>query len=176
MFIFFFSTNFCYQLLYYNNGDWMKDIFKGLVMPLVLSMLFGFVCAKLVYSVYEDDVENKLSSSKIYLLQNGEYLTYDNMREENNGNNYVYYKDDEGYKTVVGITRDEDNIEKIKKLYSDSISVFEYYISNELINDKQNEYDVMLSNTNDLYEVREVVDNILNLYREDDTIRLVLVN
>ena len=154
----------------------MKDIFKGLVMPLVLSMLFGFVCAKLVYSVYEDDVENKLSSSKIYLLQNGEYLTYDNMREENNGNNYVYYKDDEGYKTVVGITRDEDNIEKIKKLYSDSISVFEYYISNELINDKQNEYDVMLSNTNDLYEVREVVDNILNLYREDDTIRLVLVN
>ena len=35
---------------------------------------------------------------------------------------------------------------------------------------------MMLASTNDLYEVKEVVDNILNLYREDDAIRLVLVN
>ena len=28
-------------------------------------------------------------------------------------NNYVYYRDDDGYKTVVGITRNEDNIDKI---------------------------------------------------------------
>ena len=138
-------------------------------------MIVGFICGKLVYSVYGDDVENKLSSSKLYLVQNGKYLTYDNMREENNGNNYVYYKDEEGYKTVIGITKNEDNIEKIKSLYNDSVKVEEYYVSSELLNDKQNEYDLMLANTDDVYEVKEVVDNILNLYREDDTIRLVLV-
>lgn len=154
----------------------MKKVIKGIFVPLVVSMLFGFICGKLVYSVYGDDVENKLSSSKIYLVQNGEYTTYDSMREENSGNNYVYYTDDEGYKTVVGITRDEANIEKIKSLYSDSVSVEEYYVSSELLNDKQNEYDLMLSNTDDIYEVKEVVDNILSLYREDDTIRLVLVD
>ena len=98
------------------------------------------------------------------------------MREENNGNNYVYYIDDDGYKTVVGITRDKDNVEKIKSLYSDSVKVEEYYVSTDLLNDKQNEYDLMLSNTDDVYEVREVVDNILSLYREDDTVRLVLMN
>ena len=43
-----------------------------------------------------------------------------------------------------------------------------------MLNDKQYEYDLLLSNTDDLYEVREVVDNILNLYREEDTIKLVL--
>ena len=139
-------------------------------------MLFGFVCGKLVYSVYDEEVESKLSSSRIYLVQNGKYTTYDSMREENSGNNYVYYMDEEGYKTVVGITRDEANVEKIKKLYSDSVSVEEYYVSSELLNDKQNEYDLMLSNTDDVYEVRKVVDNILSLYRKDDTIRLVLVN
>ena len=152
----------------------MKKVIKGIFVPLVVAVICGFVCGKLVYSVYGDDVENKLSSSKLYLIENGEYLTYDNMREENSGNNYVYYKDEEGYKTVVGITRDEDNIEKIKSLYSDSVRVEEYYISTEFLNDKQSEYDLQLANTDDVYEVREVVDNILNLYREDETIRLVL--
>ena len=145
------------------------------MIPLIISMLFGFVCAKLVYKVYDDEIGNKLSSSKLYLIQNGEYITYDNMREENSGNNYVYYKDEDGYKSIVGITKDVDNINKIKKLYSDSVSVSEYYISNELLNNKQNEYDSLLSDTEDINQVREVVDNILNLYREEDTIRLILV-
>ena len=161
--------------MYHYHGDDMNRIVKGILVPLVVSMLFGFVCGKLVYQVYGDKVENKLSSSRLYLVQNGEYLTYDSMREENSGNNYVYYKDEDGYKTVIGITKDEENIDKIKSLYSDTVKVEEYYVSNELLSAKQNEYDMMLSNTNDIYEVKEVVDNILNLYREDDTIKLVLV-
>lgn len=152
----------------------MKRILKSYLIPLIISVLFGFISAKLVYSVYNDEVENKLSSSKLYLIENGKYLTYDNMREENNGNNYVYYKDDDGYKTVVGITKDYDNIDKIKSLYSDSVKIEEYYISTELLDDKQKEYDLLLSKTDDVYEVKEVVDNILNLYREEDTIKLVL--
>ena len=152
----------------------MRKIIKGFLVPLGVSMMFGFMCGKMVYSVYEDDISNKLNSSKLYLVENGKYLTYDMMREENNGNNYVYYKDDEGYKTVVGITKNEDNIDKIKSLYSDDVRILEYYISSDMLDEKQNEYDIQLSNTKDIYEVREVVDNILNLYREEDTIKLVL--
>lgn len=153
----------------------MKRVIKGVFVPLVISMLFGFVCAKLVYKVYDDKLQSKLSSSKLYLIQNGKYLTYDTMREENNGNNYVYFKDEDGYKTVIGITKDVDNVNKIKKLYNDSVVVSEYYVSNELLNNKQDEYDMELASTNDIYEVKEVVDNILNLYREDNTIKLILV-
>ena len=154
----------------------MKKIIRVLFIPLVISMMFGFVFGKLLYGVYSEEIESKLSSSKLYLIQNGEYESYDMMREENNGNNYVYYMDDGGYKTVVGITRDESNVEKIKKLYSDIVSVEEYYISSEFLNDKQSEYDLILNNTDDVYEVKKVVDDILSLYREDDTVRLVLVN
>ena len=111
----------------------MKKIMKGFLIPLFVAMLFGFVSGKLVYSIYNEDIENRLSSSKIYLIENGEYLTYDMMREENNGNNYIYYKDDNGYKTVVGITKNEENIDKIKSLYSDSVKVEEYYISSNLV-------------------------------------------
>ena len=98
------------------------------------------------------------------------------MREDNNGNNYVYYQDEDGYKTVVGITMYYDNVDKIKKLYSDKLEVSEYYVSNDFFNNKQNEYDDELTNTNDIYEVKEVVDNILNLYRSDDSIKLISIN
>ena len=162
-------------MLYHYYGDDMKKIFRGVLVPLVISIMFGFICGKLVYKVYDEELENKLSSSKLYLIENGQYLTYDSMREENNGNNYVYYKDEDGYKTVIGITRDENNIDKIKSLYSDKMNVEEYYVSNELLNDKQDEYDEILNNTDDVYKVKEVVDNILNLYREEETIKLVLV-
>ena len=151
----------------------MKKIVNGLFIPLVLSMICGFVFAKIVYSIYEDDISTKLSSSKIYLVQNGKYETYDSMREGNSGNNYVYYVDDDGYKSIVGITKKEDNIEKIKNLYSDSVSIEEYYVSTELLSDKQYEYDEILSNTDDVYKVREVVDNILSLYKDDNSVRLV---
>ena len=52
----------------------MKKKIMGIIIPLVISMVFGFVCAKLVYKVYDEEIENKLSSSKLYLIQNGEYL------------------------------------------------------------------------------------------------------
>lgn len=151
----------------------MKKILKGIFIPVIVSILFGFVCGKFVYKTYKDSIYGKMNSSRLYLIENGNYDSYDNMREENSGNNYIYYKDDNGYRTVIGITGDEGNIDKIRSLYSDEVRVLEYYYPTELYNEKQNEYDQMLSEAQDLYEVREVVDNILNLYREDDGIRLV---
>ena len=154
----------------------MKKKVFGVLFPLIVSVIFGFISAKLVYSVYEEDIENKLSSSKIYLLKNGEYSTYENMREENSGNNYVYYKDEEGYKTIIGITKNYDNIDKIKSLYSEDMVVDEYYVPWEYIDEKQDEYERKLYDTDDIYEVKEIVDNILNLYRSDDSIKLISIN
>ena len=154
----------------------MKKIFKGIFIPLVLSMVFGYIFARVVYSIYGEDVENRLSSSKIFLVKRGEYTTYDSMREDNSGSNYIYYVDEDIYKTVVGITKDESNVEKIKSLYDDNLSVEEYYVSKDLLNEKQMEYDMLLNNANNIYEVKEVVDNILSLYKDEDMIRLVFMN
>ena len=120
-------------IFYYIIGDKMKRIVRGIFVPLLVSIVCGFLCAKIVYNVYGDDVENNLKSSKLYLIEGDKYLTYDNMRKENNGSNYIYYNDGTGYKTVLGITRYEKNIDKIKSLYSDDLNVLEYYISNDII-------------------------------------------
>ena len=154
----------------------MSKILKGVFVPLVISLLCGFVCGKCVYGIYEDDVLGKLNSSRLYLLHGDTYLTYDVMRRENGSNNYVYYVDDDGYKTVFGITKDLDNVEKIKGIYSDELDVLEYYVSNDKLNSKQDEYDNMIKDTVDNDEVRKVVNNILNMYKEDGSVRLVLID
>ncbi len=157
-------------------GDLMRKKVLGIIIPVIISIIFGYVCGKFVYKTYRDNLYDNLKSKRLYLVQKGKYDSYDEMREDNNGNNYVYYQDEDGYKTVVGITMYYDNVDKIKKLYSDKLEVSEYYVSNDFFNNKQNEYDDELTNTNDIYEVKEVVDNILNLYRSDDSIKLISIN
>lgn len=165
------------DIVVYNGiGDLMRKKVLGIIIPVIISIIFGYVCGKFVYKSYRDNLYDNLKSKRLYLVQKGKYDSYDEMREDNNGNNYVYYQDEDGYKTVVGITMYYDNVDKIKKLYSDKLEVSEYYVSNDFFNNKQNEYDDELMNTNDIYEVKEVVDNILNLYRSDDSIKLISIN
>lgn len=154
----------------------MKKIIKSIMFPIFIAVLFGFIGGRFVYKTYKDNLYDSLSSSRLYLIENGTYDSIDNMREENSTNNYIYYKDNNKYKTVVGITNNYDNIAKIKSLYSDNLAVEEYYIETNSVDTRQLEYEKILSSTNDLKEVKEAVDNILNLYRSDDTIRLIAIN
>ncbi len=126
--------------------------------------------------MYRDNMHDTLRSSRLYLVEKGEYDTIDSMREDNNDDEYVYYRDDDKYKMVVGITKDYDNVKKIKTLYDDKLSVMEYYVANEIINSKQDEYEKELMEASEYKDVKEAVDNILNLYRSDDKIRLIAID
>ena len=154
----------------------VKKIIKELLVPIILAILFGFISGKYVYKAYKENLYTNLSSTRLYLLENGIYDSIDNMREENSKNNYIYYKDSDKYKTVVGITNSYDNIDKIKSLYNSDLSVEEYYIETDTIDKRQLEYEKIISSASDLKQVKEAVDNILNLYRSDDNIKLIAIN
>ena len=151
----------------------MKKILKGVVVPVVIAILIGFIIGKYIFRTYKDNLYTELSSSRLYLIENGEYDNIDDMRINNNDSKYVYYKDNDKYKKVVGITKEYDNVDKIKKLYDDEVTVSIYYIDNTLVNDKQGEYDKELMNSNNMDDVRDVVNNILELYRENNNIKLI---
>jgi len=152
----------------------MKKTIKSFVLPVLISVVTGFVFAKVVYGIYQDNIDIRLSSSKIFLLKNGEYKTYEDMRKDNNYNNYVYYQDDNIYKSIVGITNDEENVDKMKEIFTLPLEVEEYYIAEYLIDDKQKEYDLKLKNTNDDKEIKLLVDDILNIYKKNDSITFIL--
>lgn len=169
----FISTFFLLLIFYIIIGDIMKKMLVGILVPIFFAVVVGFICGKIVYDYYKDAIYDDLSSSKLYLIENGKYDNYNDMREDNSDNNYVYYMDEDGYKTVVGITQNINNVEKIKKLYNNQVKVNEYYVNDFEFVDKQSEYDDLLVNADNAYDVKEVLDNILNLYRSDDSIRLI---
>lgn len=148
----------------------MKKKIRDFLWPLGLSILCGFILGRYYFNTYRNSLERDLTSKKLYLIESGEYDTFNDMRN-NNTNSYVYYKDNNKYKSVVGITSNYDNVEKIKKLYDGEVS--EYFIASDKIDSKQEEYDMELASTDDIESVKEIIDNILNLYKSDDEIKLV---
>lgn len=154
----------------------MKNIVKNFLLPVLTAILIGYILGTHFYKTYKDNIYDSLSSSRLYLVQNGEYDTIDAMRQENIGNDYIYYEDDNKYKTVIGITRNFENIDKIKSLYNDNLQVTEYYIATKFLDTKQDEYDKLLLKASSLSEVKEVVDNILKLYQSDNDIRLISIS
>ena len=79
----------------------------------------------------------------------------------------------EDYDIYVLMTGLKENIDKIKNLYNDNISVYTYYIANDKLNSEQLKYDSLLSSTDDSSKIKEVVNNILNLYRDNLDIKLI---
>ena len=70
---------------------------------------------------------------------------------------YIYYEEDNLYKTIIGITKSKDNINKIKEVYGNEVIVNTYYNDDELLNSKIIEYDRKLNNTNDTEEEKKII-------------------
>ena len=154
----------------------MKTILKTFFLPIALAIIIGVILGFNFFKTYKNNLDKDLSSRKLYFLENGEYDNIDKMREANLGNNYVYYKLDNKYKSVIAITNTYDNISKIKNLYNDNFKITEYYIGADILDDKQYEYDKLLSKTNNPTEVKAMVDNILKLYQNDNNLKLITLS
>ena len=99
-------------------GDKMKRKLKKVLMPIFLSVICGSICGRIVYDIYDKELETDMNGEKIYLIQAGAYSTYDNMVNNTSLNNYIYYEDNDGlFKSIIGVTENYDNIEKIIDAY-----------------------------------------------------------
>ena len=148
----------------------MKKKLKKVLFPCFLSVVCGAICGRLVYGIYDKKLEDDLNGKKIYLIQSGAYSTYDNMVSNTLLSNYIYYEDDDGlYKSIIGVTEDYDNIEKIKNTYKEDVVISEYYSKDEELNKRIREYDEKIKNTNDDKEIKSIVLEMLSLYKDKDT-------
>ncbi len=146
----------------------MKIKIKRVVIPIFLSIIFGLACGKLVYNIYGEETGLAFGNNKIYLLQSGAYSSYDSMRASTVGYNYVYYLEDDLYKAIIGVTKDENNIEKIKDVYKEEVVINEYYLNDDEINDELKKYDLELAKANEMDKIKEIILNMLNLYKKED--------
>lgn len=153
----------------------MINILKKALIPLFISVLCGFICGRIVYSIYKENDDLSLNNNLIYLVQSGAYSSYDNMRANNISYDYIYYQEDNLYKTIIGVTKNVNNIEKIKEIYTDEVIISKYYSNDFELNNKLEEYDKLLENSEG-EKIKEIIIKMLNLYKGEDTIKLVKVS
>lgn len=148
----------------------MKKKIKKVVLSIFLAVLCGMVCGRMVYSIYFQKLEEEVIGEKIYLIQAGAYSTYDSMVNNTNYGNYIYYEDEDGlFKSIIGVTEDYDNIEKIKNTYSKEVIVSEYFSKDQELNQKIKEYDRKIQASDSGEEVKKIVLEMLTLYKDTDS-------
>ena len=154
----------------------MKDKIMKIVTPIFLSIICGCVCGKLMFSIYEDKGSSLLNSNVIYLLQDNSYDDYDSMKASTISSNYVYYEEDGKYNRVVAMTKNKDNIEKIREVYDNEFSIEEYLLDNDDINSRLEEYDIRIEKASSNEEIKDIIVEMINIYKEEDDIKMVKIS
>lgn len=134
-----------------------------------MSVICGSVFGHLVYNIYDGELESVVKGEKVYLIQAGAYSSYDTMVSNTSLGNYVYYEDDDGlFKSIIGITGNASNIEKIKNTYDGEVIVSEYYSMDLELLKKIDEYDKKIEDSKDKNNTKKIVLDMLGLYKDKD--------
>ena len=154
----------------------MKKLLKKIFLPIFLSVLCGFLCGRLMFSIYEDKEKDIISSSVIYLLEDTSYDNYNDMKTSFVSNNYIYYEENGKFNTVIAMTKDKNNIDKIEGAYDKKFTVVEYLLADSEINKKIDEYDKKIENTTDNNDIKLMVEELNGIYKGREDIKMVKIS
>lgn len=155
----------------------MKKKIKQIVVPIFLSVLCGFICGRLMFSIYEEKGKNILELNTIYLLKDNSYNDYDSMKASSLSNNYIYYEDEGKYNTIIAITKNKDNIDKIKKTYyNKELTIMEYILKEEEMNNKLEAYDLELTKAQKDEDIKEVINKMINVYKDKEDVKMIKIS
>lgn len=154
----------------------MKSKLKKIVVPIFLAVICGILCGRLMFNIYEEKGSSTLNSNVIYLLLDTSYNNYDEMKASTISSNYIYYEDKGKYNVVVALTKNEDNISKIEELYNKKLTINKYLINDEEIINKLNEYDEKLSNSTNNDEIKDIIRDMNNIYKDKEDIKMVKIS
>lgn len=154
----------------------MKSKLKKIVIPIFLSVICGTLCGRLMFNIYEEKGSSTLNSNVIYLLLDTSYNNYDEMKASTISSNYIYYEDKGKYNVVVALTKNEDNISKIEELYNKKLTINKYLINDEEIINKLNEYDEKLSNSTNNDEIKDIIRDMNNIYKDKEDIKMAKIS
>lgn len=136
---------------------------KKYVGSILLSLVVGVYLGKFMLNQYDDFqvVPVMQETQNLYFLQQGVYSSLEVMKENMvDFSYYIYNIEDDGYHTYVGITKNENNADKIKEYFQNKgydIYVKEIGIDNSVFVSVVEQYDLLLSEASG-----DTIDNICN--------------
>ncbi len=144
---------------------------KKYIGSILLSILVGVYLGKFMLNQYDDINVFGVSSSvdTLYFLEAGTYKTSDEMKNNmSNFSYYIYNIDTDGIHAYVGITKKQENAEKIKEYFKEKgydIYVREIAISNSTFVSVLEQYDLLFTNASG-NGIEDICGQILSSYEE----------
>lgn len=150
----------------------MVIIMKKYVFPVALALVIGLFMANFFINQYDDLGTIKLNrgSEKIYYIQHGAYSSMESMKTAMTSfENYIYSKEDNIYYAYVGITKNKENAEKIKKYFNDK--GYDAYIKEKRADNEGfltilGQYDNILAETTNVDTIKVICNQVLAKYEE----------
>ena len=137
---------------------------------IVISLIIGFFLSIFVINQYSDNkgIVVYKEGHELYFFKYGEFKSKEEMENNTiNLENYIYKNDADIYKVYIAITKNADNVDKIKKYYSKySLEVEKFYISNDKFVKKIDDLDNILKSTGDEMTIGEIISQELSSYDE----------
>lgn len=141
---------------------------KNFVIPVIISIILGFISAQIIYSTYRKNLEE--TDYNVYLIQAGSYNNKEDLITDFPENDeYLILEENGFYNVYVGMTTDLINANKIKNLYSNKS--YDTYIKPTIINNIEfvsnlEQYDILISEVDDEENIISINDVILSSYEE----------
>ena len=128
---------------------------KKKIVYFIIAVITGITIGKYVYDSYNKTETKdvfKYKNENVYMLQYGVYSSEENMiNNTKNLKNYFYFKDNDGYHAIIGITKNENLKEKIVDSYkiTENIYMKRVNIDNSEFVTLLDQYDNLIKDTDD---------------------------
>ncbi len=157
------------QLLRYNNyGDKMKKY----LLIIMVSLIVGFLLSNYVLRQYDEYQGIKVynNGEMLYFIEYGVFDNYEELENNTiNLENYIYQIDNNKYYVYIGITKDNEVLDKITKYFKNlnyDTKTKEFYITNDKFIKAIENNDAVLLLTDDNVVIGEVISQGLSTYEE----------
>lgn len=145
---------------------------KKKIVYFIIAVITGITIGKYVYDSYNKTETKdvfKYKNENVYMLQYGVYSSEENMiNNTKNLKNYFYFKDNDGYHAIIGITKNENLKEKIVDSYkiTENIYMKRVNIDNSEFITLLDQYDNLIKDTDDKATIFNAQKQVLSKYEE----------
>ena len=146
---------------------------KSFFITILVAILIGAVLGNFLFEQYKLESENVIKEvNSTYFLMEGSYSTEsqaNNAVSNNNIKTYLIVKEDANYIVYLAITKDNNNLDKLKKLYNDlgiNCSIKKMSVENEEFLAMLEQMDILLNKTSSNDEILAINEVILANYQE----------
>ena len=145
---------------------------KKKIVYFLIAVIIGITIGKYVYDSYgKEKIKDvfKYKNENVYMLQYGVYSTEENMiNNTKHLKNYFYFKDNDGYHAIIGITKNENLKEKIINSceINENIYMKKVNIDNNEFITLLDQYDNLIKDTDDKVTIFNAQKQVLSKYEE----------